>query len=372
MRAASGDAWSGKIAWEVASFLVTLVLLHVVFACVTWLLACATAIFSPTARAKFGRIVVGWFCVLAGIAIVYNALWYPRTLIGAYYHDAVAAPAGPWPIGQVAYYAGFGLCLLVLGRAALLLYVRSGRTARRRSLWAASAAALLAAITLLWPADRSGVAAASTAGRPNIIILGIDSLRLEQMRRFGGSGVTPNLDRFLAKADIFSDATTPSGADILVLGRNTVRTFADRDGSTIQPGRALDCECQPHDRGCPEEGRIPHDLFDRRSPIREFRRDLRIRPGRYSTHRSLRFHHRDLQRAAVALDGRQYPARQVVVPVFVRQSRCRDDVRAGDIRRTPRSRSLVRRADAFHLAPDCRALAVLHGRHAIRRFHASL
>lgn len=210
MRAASGGAWSGKIAEEMVFFVIIQILLHVAFAGLTWLLACATAVVLPTARAKFGRIVVGWFCVLAGIAIVYNALWYPRTLIGAYYHDSVATPVGPWPIGQFVYYAGFGLCLLVLGRAALLLYLRSGRAARRRSLWVASAAALLASISLLWPADRSGVAAASTAGRPNIIILGIDSLRLEQLRRFGGSGVTPNLDRFLAKADLFSDATTPA------------------------------------------------------------------------------------------------------------------------------------------------------------------
>ena len=97
MRAASGGAWSGKIAWEVVVFLATQVLLHLAFAGLTWLLACATAIVSATARAKFGRIVVGWFCVLAGAALVYNALWYPRTLIGAYYHDAVATPVGPFP-----------------------------------------------------------------------------------------------------------------------------------------------------------------------------------------------------------------------------------------------------------------------------------
>jgi arylsulfatase A-like enzyme len=194
----------------VSVFLTTQILLHVAFAGLTWVLACATATFSPTARSKFGRIVVGWFCVLAGIAIVYNALWYPRTLIGAYYHDAVAVPAGPWPIGQVAYFAAFGLCAVVLARGALMLFVRLGQAAKRRSVWALSAVVVLAAISLLWPANHSGIASASVAGQPNIIILGIDSLRLEQLRRFGGSGVTPNLDRFLARADLFSDTTTPA------------------------------------------------------------------------------------------------------------------------------------------------------------------
>ncbi len=154
--------------------------------------------------------MIGWFCVLAGIAIVYNALWYPRTLIGAYYHDAVAVSIGSFQLGQVLYFAGFVLCALVLVRAALVIFIRSDRILRQRSIWAVSAIVSLAAISLLWPANRSGVAAASAADRPNIIILGIDSLRLEQLRRFGGTGVTPNLDRFLDKADLFSDATTPA------------------------------------------------------------------------------------------------------------------------------------------------------------------
>ena len=210
MRAASGGAWSGKIAWEVAIFLATQVMLHLLFAGLTWLLACATAVVSHTARIKFGRIVVGWFCVLAGAAIVYNALWYPRTLIGAYYHNAVATPVGPFPAGQIAYVTAFILCGLVLVAAASRLFQRSDHVMRRRSVLAASAAALIAAISLLWPTNHSGIAAAAGPVRPNIIILGIDSLRLEQLRRFGGTGVTPNLDRFLAKADLFSDTTTPA------------------------------------------------------------------------------------------------------------------------------------------------------------------
>jgi hypothetical protein len=210
MRAASGGAWSGKIAWEVTIFLTAQILLHLAVAGLTWLLACATSIVSETARVKFGRIVVGWFCVLAGAALVYNALWFPRTLIGAYYHNAVAVPIGPFLAGQIAYFAAFAFCGLMLGIAAMRLYQRSDHVIRRRSLLAASAAVMVAVTSLLWPANQSGVAAAAGSVRPHIIILGIDSLRLEQLRRFGGTGVTPNLDRFLVKADLFSDTTTPA------------------------------------------------------------------------------------------------------------------------------------------------------------------
>ena len=136
MRAASGGAWSGKIAWEVVIFLVTQVLLHLAFAGLTWLLACATSIVSETARVKFGRIVVGWFCVLAGAALVYNALWYPRTLIGAYYHDAVAMPVGPFRVRAGCVLRGFcrfARLVLVQRRLALFHAVRPCRAAAIRA-----------------------------------------------------------------------------------------------------------------------------------------------------------------------------------------------------------------------------------------------
>ena len=50
MRAASGGAWTSKIGWEVAYFLFAQILLHLVFAGLTWLLAVASAIVYPMAR----------------------------------------------------------------------------------------------------------------------------------------------------------------------------------------------------------------------------------------------------------------------------------------------------------------------------------
>ena len=210
MRAASAGAWTSRIAWDVAYFLFAQVLLHVVVIGLTWLLAVATAIVHPIARIKFGRIVTGWFCVLAGAVLAYNALWYPRTLIGAYYHDAVAAEAVGFHVGQIGYLAAFALCVLMLLAAALKLIQQAGPAVRRRSLAMAVVAGLSGALLLLWPSDRVGTATAGVS-RPHVIVIGIDSLRLEQLHRFGGTGVTPNLDRFLTQADLFRDTTTPLG-----------------------------------------------------------------------------------------------------------------------------------------------------------------
>jgi arylsulfatase A-like enzyme len=211
MRAASAGAWTSKIAWEVVHFLSAQILLHLVFIGITWLLAVASAIVFPIVRVKFGRIVVGWFCVLAGAVLAFNALWYPRTLIGAYYHDAVATDVFGFHAGQIGYFAAVSLSAMLLLVAARKVLQQSGSRFLNRSAAAATVVGLSAAILVLWPADRVRTATASDTDRPHVIIIGIDSLRLEQLQRFGGTGATPNLDRFLANADLFRDATTPLG-----------------------------------------------------------------------------------------------------------------------------------------------------------------
>ena len=242
MKAASGDSWQGKVAWEIAGFLFTQLTLHVAFALLTWLLAYASALVFETARQKFGRIVVGWFCVLAGAALVYNATWYPRTLVGAYYYDLASTPIGGLMAGQWVYRAAFALCALMLVVAGVRL-AHASRQGGRRTAAIALSMVVAAGLAVLFAFNaRTGVASAAAAGRPNIIIIGIDSLRLEQLRRFGGSGVTPNLDRFLEQADLFRDTTTPLGRTFsswtaILTGRAPPRTgarFNLAERSTVQ------------------------------------------------------------------------------------------------------------------------------------------
>ena len=210
MKAASGNAWSSVLVWQALSFLGAQLLLHLAFALACWLLALATAVIAPKLAVKFGRIVVGWFCVLAAAALIYNALWYPRTLIGAYYHHAVSRQIGPVHLGQLVYYAAFASCVLILLLACLRI-LRSATPAVRRISLAGSAFVAMALIAMaMWPNQRSAVAAAPDGLRPNVIVIGIDSLRLDELKRFGGTGLTPNLDRFLEQADVFADATTPA------------------------------------------------------------------------------------------------------------------------------------------------------------------
>ena len=210
MKAASGAAISGRIGFEVAWFILAQVALHVVFAATAWALAIASAVTWPFAREKFGRTVVGWFSLLAGATIAYNAYWYPRTLMGAYYHDIVTAAVGPWPIAKLFYWGVVAFGAFTLAGAAWRISRQMPLLRPSRAVVAALTAIAAGAATVIW-ADSDRVLPGSEYERgPNIIILGIDSLRLDQVQRFGGSGSTPNLDRFLADADLLRDTTTPA------------------------------------------------------------------------------------------------------------------------------------------------------------------
>lgn len=245
MRAASGAAWSGRIAVEMTHFVLAQVGLHLVFASIAWGLAIASAVTWPTARVKFTRVAVGWFCLLAAAVIVFNAYWYPRTLMGAYYHDLVALEVGPVVLARLIYLGVVALAVVVVARAlwASGTARAPGRPDRAVAVAGVVAVAIVAAVVVL---QAGGAGAAGDAkARPHVILLGIDSLRLDQLERFGGTGLTPNLDRFLAEADLLRDTTTPAARTFsswmaILTGRSPTVTgarfnLAARDSVRVNP-----------------------------------------------------------------------------------------------------------------------------------------
>lgn len=210
MKAVSNDIWSAKMAGQMAYFGFAQILLHVALGSLAWLLACASAAIWPAARVKFGRIIVGWFCVLAAATLAYNALWYPRTFFGAHYYDQMVAEIGPFHVGQLIYGAVLIAACATLAAGGFLALRRMNSERQRRLLIAIACAVALAIAGLLAERLHFGARSGAGSGQPHVILLGIDSLRLDQLSRFGGKeGNTSHIDRFLEDADIVKDASTP-------------------------------------------------------------------------------------------------------------------------------------------------------------------
>lgn len=209
MSAVSDDIWSARIAGQMTYFIAGQVLLHVAMGALAWLCARATLELWPSLRRKFVRIVVGWFSLFAGAALAFNALWYPRTFFGAHYHDSMVARLGPLHVGQWIYGSVSIAAAVVLLASGVHVYRRMHAGRRRR--WTVAAATVVAFACAAALVDRFDVFSRVHASKqPNVILLGIDSLRLEELKRFGGkAGHLSHVDEFLEDADLVRDASTP-------------------------------------------------------------------------------------------------------------------------------------------------------------------
>ena len=367
MEAASGGVWTGQIGREIALFVLAQLVLHVGLAILVWVLAVASAVIWQTAREKFGRIVVGWFCIVAAAVIAYNAYWFPRTGLGAYYHDTLATMVGPLPVGRVIYLGIVVAALLTLLAAIAELLRRPPSPRARKLAGLAIAGVALAFGAMLAAGARQGTAAEQADARPNVILIGIDSLRLAELRRFGGTRDDAAPRRFPRPRGYRAGHDHAGRAYVSVLGFDPDRTQSSRNGGSIQPGGPQ----KPQDRADHWRRAAPLGLQDgvchRRSPLRQHRRDVWLRPGRDSADRRLGFPDRHLQRIAARVGRRQFPAGADPVSIFLRKSRGGVAIPAGHVPVSPGSRGLVRRSDAVHYAPDGQPLAVLHFGYDIRR-----
>jgi arylsulfatase A-like enzyme len=201
-------------------------------AAVAWLLGCASAAIWPEARRKFNSVVIAWLSVLATATLAYNALWYPRTFFGAHYYDLMIVSAGPFHVGQLVYGAIALAASATLCAGGLLAMQRMQSVQRRRWTVGVATMAGLALAAIVAVNFSTAARAHAQPGKPNVIFLGIDSLRLDQLRRFDGqSGNTTHLDEFLDETQVFRDVSTPMartfGSWVAILtGRSPVETGA--------------------------------------------------------------------------------------------------------------------------------------------------
>lgn len=129
-----------------------------------------------------------------------NAWWYPQSLSGDFFSVALLNRSGQ----LLALAIGIGLlAYFCIGIVCSLIASRNTRVA--------AALVVLAASTL--GANRvilgSSPATAMDPVRPNVVVIGIDSLRPDHLPRFGGPfKITPHLDQLLQGSAVFTDTLT--------------------------------------------------------------------------------------------------------------------------------------------------------------------
>jgi hypothetical protein len=219
--------FNGVLVARLGLFALSVLLVHASFAVLVWALARLTRAALPErASHLLPRFVVAWAVAITALVLVANASRHggsrfasadfdlPRTLLGV--------DAALWITGVLT------SVVVALGFAALR---RAGPPAlpRRRTLGALGFGGLVFAASALVAGQRSEAVIATD--RPNVVIIGLDSVRNDLYEVAPGRELTPHVNEFLAGSHRFADTISPLARTFpawvsILTGRHPVTTNA--------------------------------------------------------------------------------------------------------------------------------------------------
>lgn len=189
---------------DAGQFALGLLVVHIAFAAALWLASAGwlAALDAPKRTLRLLQLLLVALALLA--VFILNTRWFPL-VPSAFLRRAPGLVEGP-------------MLMAIGGLFAVSLLVSLACWARRRGAMLAPAAVSLALAAIaalgLWtpPATGTGVVGSRDPARPNILLIGVDSLRPDETGFVNGqSRLTPNIDAFLREARWFDTAYTPLG-----------------------------------------------------------------------------------------------------------------------------------------------------------------
>jgi hypothetical protein len=219
--------FNAVLAMRLAMFSLAVLGVHALLGVVIWALARLTRAALPgTASDRLPQFIVAWTVALAWLALVMNAQWYP----GSRFAFADFGVPDRWLGMPVPCVIAGVLCALTMALA-IAAQRRTGRVAlpAGRALGVLAAGGAVALASALVAGGRSEAVVASA--EPNIVILGLDSMRNDLSEVAPGEVLTPNVDSFLAGSHRFLDTMSPLARTFpawvsILTGRHPVNTNA--------------------------------------------------------------------------------------------------------------------------------------------------
>jgi hypothetical protein len=192
---------------RLASFAGALLLVHLLLGLAAWGLAWLARRAWPQSRNSQRAWTALWFALGVIWILAANAAWFPSSSLGNPYADVVRTPV----LGLSA----FDLLSIVLSAAvastvlAFALRMWRGLRIARPTMLAATAIVLLSVAAVSTRETRVWTIASAEPAQPNVIIIGLDSLRTDIVDGPDAARTVPALDAFLSQATVFTDTTTP-------------------------------------------------------------------------------------------------------------------------------------------------------------------
>lgn len=223
----AGDVLGTTLSFNLIKFGLAVLLVHLLFGCACWVVARLSVQAYGTAKASSNQHLLLWFILLTVGVLATNAAHFPRSSLGEHYARTLVAEWGPLRLGS---WIGLvaGAAALVTALAGSLRAWRSGQRAARLRIVIAATTAGAIAIATGWPRG-GGILAPSD--KPNVILIGLDSLRADMVATDTSPQLLPVVSDFLENGTSFSDAITPLARTFpsmtsILTGRQPHRTGA--------------------------------------------------------------------------------------------------------------------------------------------------
>jgi arylsulfatase A-like enzyme len=183
----------------IAYFIFAQLLLHTLFLFIVWSIAYFSAVALHLKGSARLQLALSTFALAVCWVIAANQLYFPNSrvieLTAMVFHQPMVVKAA------------MIFSASVLSLLALIGFIGVLRRYKAKTRWLSLP--LLLALVLSYYFQRQPVIQPYTGASPNIIMVGVDSLRPDYLGHFGSDIQTPFMDNFLNHATVFTDSLTP-------------------------------------------------------------------------------------------------------------------------------------------------------------------
>jgi len=202
----AGPIWGTALGYNLLRFALAMVLLHLLYGAACWIMAHLSVRAWPSPKTSLRQHVTIWFILFSVGLLANNAATFTTSSLGEPYADLMTAPLFGVTLGRAILMAVFAAAAVTSLVAVFRWWREGGRPSRRgyAGLGALGIVYLASSAHSILPERASG-----SAGKPNVILIGLDSLREDLVDERLSPQVTPHVAAFMKNATQFTNAITP-------------------------------------------------------------------------------------------------------------------------------------------------------------------
>lgn len=202
----AGPIWGSVLGYNLVFFTLAMVAAHALYGEACWVLSRLSLRAWPSLKATPHQHLLLWFVVVTTGLLAHNAAVFSTSSLGEPYADAMTPRFLGLALGQWIWFGALASAATTVLVAGLRWWNAGGRLSRRST-------AILAATCATWAAlsafARFQTPVPIDPQRPNVILIGMDSIRADLVDERLSPHVTPHAEAFMKAGTRFTNALTP-------------------------------------------------------------------------------------------------------------------------------------------------------------------